>query len=180
MMHAIRGQPNRGLRDLSSTMAWMSASLGPFGPGFLGHELDENSRRYLPRTVPDETPEASRDVRRWRPSGCVLRRGKATPIRRSPVAQRQVRRSLASTAQDDELLLEQEILRDHRAHATGTTELRGGDRQMKHGEQEVLHARVSVGQTSGATQRCPIGDSARELAIRDPQAAQKLNMAAGR
>src|SRR5580704_10315005 len=25
MMRAIRGEPNRGLRDLSSTMAWMSA-----------------------------------------------------------------------------------------------------------------------------------------------------------
>jgi hypothetical protein len=31
------------LCDLSSTMAWMSASLGPFGPGFLGHDPDENS-----------------------------------------------------------------------------------------------------------------------------------------
>ena len=50
MMRAMRGQPNRGLRDLSSTMAWMSASLGPFGPGFFGHWLDENSRRYLRRT----------------------------------------------------------------------------------------------------------------------------------
>jgi hypothetical protein len=50
MMRAIRGQPNRGLRDLSSTMAWMSASLGPFGPGFLGHGLDESSRWYLRRT----------------------------------------------------------------------------------------------------------------------------------
>ena len=73
-----------------------------------------------------------------------------------PVARRQVGRTLASTAQDDQLLLEQEILRDHRSHATGTTELRGHDGQVKHGEQEVLHARVSVGQTSGATQRCPI------------------------
>ena len=50
MMRAIRGQPNRGLRDLSSTMAWMSASLGPFVLGFFGHSLDENSRRYLRRT----------------------------------------------------------------------------------------------------------------------------------
>ncbi len=49
-MREIRGQPNRGLRDLSSTMAWMSASLGPFGPGFFEHGLDENSRRYLRRT----------------------------------------------------------------------------------------------------------------------------------
>lgn len=47
MMRAIRGQPNRGLRDLSSTMAWMSPSLGPFGPRFFGHELDENSRWSL-------------------------------------------------------------------------------------------------------------------------------------
>src|SRR5262245_61115436 len=50
MMRAIRGQPNRGLRALSSTMALMRASLGPFGPGFLGHGLDENRRRYLPCT----------------------------------------------------------------------------------------------------------------------------------
>ena len=50
MMRAIRGQPNRGLRDLSSTMARMSASSGPFGPGFFGHGVDENSRRYLRRT----------------------------------------------------------------------------------------------------------------------------------
>jgi hypothetical protein len=44
-----------------------------------------------------------------------------------PVAQRQVRCPLASTAQDDQLLLEQEILRDHRSHATGATQLRGHD-----------------------------------------------------
>ena len=50
MMRAIRGQPNRGLRDLSSRIASMSALLGPFGPGFFGHGLDENSRRYLRRT----------------------------------------------------------------------------------------------------------------------------------
>ncbi len=46
-MRAIRGQPNRGLRDFSSTVAWISASSGPFGPGFFGHGVDENSRRYL-------------------------------------------------------------------------------------------------------------------------------------
>ena len=36
MMRAIRGHPNRGLRELSSTLARMSDSLGPFGPGFFG------------------------------------------------------------------------------------------------------------------------------------------------
>ena len=35
------------------------------------------------------------------------------------------------------------------------------------GEQEVRHARVSVGQTPRATQRCRIWESARELSIRD-------------
>ena len=80
-----------------------------------------------------------------------------------PVAQRQVRRPLASTAQDDQLLLEQEILRDHRSHATGATQLRGHDGQVKQGEQEVLHARDSVGQTSGATQRCLNPGFSREL-----------------
>ena len=50
MMRAIRGHPNRGLRDLSSTMARMSDSLGPFGPGFFGRALEETNRRYLPRT----------------------------------------------------------------------------------------------------------------------------------
>src|SRR5712692_4726362 len=83
-----------------------------------------------------------------------------------PGAQRQVRRPLASTAQDDQLLLEQEILRDHRSHATGATQLRGHDSQVKQGEQEFLHARDSVGQTSGATQVASILDSARELGIR--------------
>ena len=47
MIRAIRGQPNPGLRDFSSTMAWMRASSGPFGPGFLGHRVDENIRQYL-------------------------------------------------------------------------------------------------------------------------------------
>ena len=57
-----------------------------------------------------------------------------------PVAQRQVRRPLARTAQNDQLLLEQEILRDQPSHAAWATQLRGHDGQVKHGEQEVLHA----------------------------------------
>ena len=47
---AIRGQPNRGLRDLSSTMARLRASSGPFDPRLFGHGPHENGRRYLPRT----------------------------------------------------------------------------------------------------------------------------------
>jgi hypothetical protein len=48
-----------------------------------------------------------------------------------PVSQREVRRSSASTAQDDQLLFEDEILCDDRSHATGATQLRGHDRQLK-------------------------------------------------
>ena len=70
-----------------------------------------------------------------------------------PVTRCQAWRPLARTAHDDQLLLEQKILRDHRAHATGATQRRGHDGQVKQGEQEGFHARDSVGQTSGATQR---------------------------
>ena len=52
-----------------------------------------------------------------------------------------------------QLLLEQKILRDHRSHATGATPRRGHDGPVKQGEQKGFHARDSVGQTSGATQR---------------------------
>ena len=47
---------------------------------------------------------------------------------------------MARTAEDDQLLLEHEILRDDRSYAAGTTQLRGQDGQVKQGEQEVLHA----------------------------------------
>ena len=40
---------------------------------------------------------------------------------------------------------------------------------LEAGDQEVLHPRDRVGQTSGATQRCLILESARELGIRDAQ-----------
>jgi hypothetical protein len=54
-----------------------------------------------------------------------------------PVARRQVRRPLASTAQDGQLLPEQEILRHHRSHTTGATELRGHDGQVRRGKQKA-------------------------------------------
>ena len=72
-----------------------------------------------------------------------------------PIAHSEVRRTLARTAQHDQLLLEQEILSDDGSHAAGSAELRGCDGQVKQGEQEILHARDSVGQNSGATQWCP-------------------------
>ena len=62
-----------------------------------------------------------------------------------PVAQRQIGRPPATTMKHDELLLEHEILGDHGSHATGATQLRDRDGDVEQGEQEVLHARVSVG-----------------------------------
>jgi len=53
-----------------------------------------------------------------------------------PVAQRQARRPPATSAQDEQLLLKQEIFRDHRAHATGATQLRNRDGEVE----RVLHA----------------------------------------
>ena len=121
MMCAIRGQPNRGLRDLSSTMALMSASLGPFGPGVLGHGLDENNRWYLRRTKrlmkrqKRRGADADGDL-----SDSFWIEEERPQCADQPVAQREVRRSSASTAQYDQLLLKYES-RDDRPHATGAT-----------------------------------------------------------
>ena len=57
-----------------------------------------------------------------------------------PVAQRQAGRPPATATKHDQLLLEHEILGDHRSHATGAIQLRNRDGQMEQGEQEVLHA----------------------------------------
>src|SRR5215218_10406859 len=69
---------------------------------------------------------------------------------KQPVAQREVGRPPATTTKNDQLLLEHEILCDHRSYATGATQLRGHDGEVEQAEQEVLHARVSVGQTPRA------------------------------
>ena len=70
-----------------------------------------------------------------------------------PVPPGQAGRTAATTTKDDELLLEHEILGDHRSHATRATQLRGRDSEVKQGEQEVRHVRVSDGQTPRAMQR---------------------------
>ena len=81
-------------------------------------------------------------------------------------------RTLSRAAQHDQLLFEQEILSDDGSHAAGSAELRDRDGKVKQGEQELLHARDSVGQNSGATQYGPSRIDlrlAREFRIRDPQ-----------
>ena len=70
---------------------------------------------------------------------------------------------------DDELLLEQEVLRHHRSYSPGATELHGHHGEVKQGEQQVPHLRASLGQTPGVAQRCRILNLARELSIRDAQ-----------
>ena len=62
-----------------------------------------------------------------------------------PIAHGQAGRPLATTTKNDQLLLEDEILRDHRSHAPGAAELRGQDGKVQQDEEEVLHAPVSVG-----------------------------------
>ena len=79
-----------------------------------------------------------------------------------PVAQRQAGRPPATATKHDQLLLEQEVLRDHRSHATGARQLRDHDSEVEQREQEVLHAGVSVGETPRPAQRCRIWESARE------------------
>jgi hypothetical protein len=101
-------------------MAWMSASPGPFGPGFLAHGFDENRRAVLAthqrlmKRQERRGPEGDGDL-----SDASWTEEERPESAQQPVAQRQVRRPSASAAQDDQLLLEQEILRDHRSHATG-------------------------------------------------------------
>src|SRR6266852_5444688 len=117
MMRAIRGQPNRGLRDLSSTMAWMSASPGPARSGL----LRARARREQSAVLATHQRLMKRQERRGAYADGDLPDSSWTEEERpqcadQPVAQRQVRRPLASTAQDDQLLLEQEILCDHRSH----------------------------------------------------------------
>jgi hypothetical protein len=92
-----------------------------------------------------------------------------TDSEQQPIAARQIRRPTTRATQNDQLLLEQEILRDDRPHATGTRQSRDRDDQVQQRDQDTCHVRVSVGQPSAAAQRCRIVYSAPKLAIRDPQ-----------
>jgi hypothetical protein len=60
------------------------------------------------------------------------------------------------------------------------TELGDRDAEMQQGEQQVPHARVSSGQTSGGAQRCAIPDSPPEFTIRDPHLAHENPECRGR
>src|SRR3954471_8953236 len=86
------------------------------------------------------------------PSGAEEKRPESA---QEPIAEGQARRSPATTTKHEELLLEHEILGDHRSDATGATQLRRRDSEVEQREQVVSHAQVSVGRTPHAMQRCP-------------------------
>ncbi len=87
----------------------------------------------------------SRAGGRWRPLDASGAEEERPTSAEEPAAERQARRPPSTTTKDDELLLQHEILGDHRSHATGATQLRGRDSEVKQGEQDVPHVRVSVG-----------------------------------
>jgi glutamate synthase domain-containing protein 1 len=100
-------------------MAWMSASPGPFGPGFLGTSSMRTggvlaTHQRLMKRQQRRGPQGDGD----RSDTCWTEEERPQSAQQS-IAQRQVRRPSASAAQDDQLPLEQEILRDHRSHAAG-------------------------------------------------------------
>jgi hypothetical protein len=71
------------------------------------------------------------------------------------VARSQVGRPLSTSAQDEPLLLEHEILGDHRADAAGATQLGGHDGLVQQREPDVHRDCGGVEQTLGGMQRCP-------------------------
>jgi hypothetical protein len=109
---------------------------GPVRNYFRGHLLVEWVEPWPFGEWDHSKAGSSRGIRR---DAGRFRRGRdrAVPAPSSPqeserplavsVRQRQVGRPPASAAQDNHLLLEQEILRDHPSHASGTTQLRGHD-----------------------------------------------------
>ena len=72
-----------------------------------------------------------------------------------PIAHGQVRCSLASPAEDDQLLLEEEILGDDGADPAGAAEPRGGNAKVENCEEDSVHTRVSVGRVSAAWNPAP-------------------------
>ena len=82
-------------------------------------------RGRAPRTDNPCDGVAGEGARRWRSFGFVLGGGRVTRIRTAAGHSLSGWRPLARTVQDEQLLLEQKMLRDHRAHATGATQRRG-------------------------------------------------------
>ena len=76
-------------------------------------------------------------------------------------------------ARQGELLFEQEILRDDRAHSAGATELCGRDDEVEQSDHNSRHTRASVGHTADKAQPRSRPGFTGELGIRDAQAVGK-------
>ena len=101
-------------------MAWMSASLGPFGPGLLRAlaRREQSAVRATPQRLMKRQERrgayADGDL-----SDSSSAEEKCPEAEQQSVTRCQAWRPLARTAQDDQLLLEEKMLRDLRSHATG-------------------------------------------------------------
>ena len=118
MMRAIPDTQTGDCATCSSTMARVPR-LAPLGRPSSGTGSTRTVAGKLDAPTPDETPGASRAYGDRDLSDTSWTEEERPQSADQPVAQREVRRPPASTAQDDELLLEQEILGDDRSHATG-------------------------------------------------------------
>ena len=112
MISAIRGQPKRGFRRLSSTMARMSSSDGPLGSGF-----EVRIRREQGTVLSANQPLVKSEQRRWLEAdrglcNAVRSQKKRTQAEEEPVSGRKVRHPSSGATENQQLVLEEEILGD--------------------------------------------------------------------
>jgi hypothetical protein len=174
---AIRGQPNRGLRDLRSTIARMSA--WPFRSG----PLRARPRREQPAVLAVHQRLMKRQERRRADGDSDFLDAPRIEEERPesaqhPVAQREIRRALTTTRTTMSCCLSKRFSASSDRTPPGPRSFTAITARCQHREYEVPHTRISVGQTVGAVQRCSIMDSARELVIRDAQHSRRRLLAA--
>ena len=132
----------RGLRPFISTIAAMSATDGPFGPGLRRGDEAENRSRYFRST------KALWNFNNV--AGCIsaphlrilrgLRNSVVNPrIRRSTVVRFG---AMSGTIADQQLMFEQQRFRDEGAGATSAQQLRKGDKQVDGEDQKFAHERT--------------------------------------
>ena len=119
MMRAIRGQPNRGLRDLSFDDGLDECVARPLRSGLLPARARGEQSAVL---AMHQRLMTRQECRGAQADGDLPDSPKTEEERRQsanqPVAPREVRRPLATTTKNDQLLLEHEILGNHGSHAT--------------------------------------------------------------
>src|SRR6516165_11304710 len=142
---AIRGQPQLGLRRFISTTAAMSSVLGPFGPG-LRRRFGENSMRYFcwlkalwrPSSVAGFSTIADRSRRVGRTKSAIK------PARMRSDAHRFGDRCLGPI-HDQELVLEEERLRNYGTGATRSEQAGQGCDEVDEKNDQIAHHRIVAG-----------------------------------